>query len=228
MESYASDLQVLEVGEKYCRYYSGYAELEDSLYTYTRKFGLGKDNEGRRKQSTYEEIFYDYPEAGVISVYTRYLDNTYVYTDLQPQPQWELLSDTCTVLGYTCQKARSYFLGRTWYAWFSPEIPMNRGPWKLCGLPGLILKAEDEDKYFTFEAVEVSQTRGDKMMMYNENASKCKRKDILVLNDLRWQDDSLLMQIVGGKEMLQIDPVTMENTSHADRPTVVIPQKELE
>lgn len=43
----------------------------------------------------------------------------------------------------TCKKAIGEFRGRTYEVWFSEEIPVNFGPWKLWGLPGLIVEAQD-------------------------------------------------------------------------------------
>ena len=63
------------------------------------------------------------------------------------------------ILGYTCQKATCHFRGRNYVAWFAPDIPVRQGPWKLGGLPGLILKAHDTDSLYTFEAVKVETGR---------------------------------------------------------------------
>ena len=71
---------------------------------------------------------------------------------LNPQ-DWEFTSDTLTVLGYVCQKTTTSFRGRNYEAWFSPEIPIKEGPWKLYGLPGLILKVVVDDGLFVFEAI---------------------------------------------------------------------------
>ncbi len=43
----------------------------------------------------------------------------------------------------TCKRAVGEFRGRTYEVWFSEEIPVNSGPWKLWGLPGLILEVQD-------------------------------------------------------------------------------------
>ncbi|MFN8303826.1 MAG: GLPGLI family protein [Saprospiraceae bacterium] len=51
---------------------------------------------------------------------------------------------------YKCQKAIGYFRGRTYEAWFTPDIPIPSGPFKLGGLPGLILEAKSIDGQIEF------------------------------------------------------------------------------
>ena len=41
---------------------------------------------------------------------------------------WQLTSDTCTIMGYPCQKAVTEFRGRVWHAWFCPSLPVDSGP----------------------------------------------------------------------------------------------------
>lgn len=64
---------------------------------------------------------------------------------------WKLLSDTSTIAGYKVRKASCNFGGRSWVAWFSPDIPYNDGPYKFNGLPGLILKIYDTRLHYVFE-----------------------------------------------------------------------------
>lgn len=66
---------------------------------------------------------------------------------------WKLENDTLMVLGYLCYKASTNFRGRDYTAWYTIDIPINDGPWKFYGLPGLILKVEDSQKIFNFKAI---------------------------------------------------------------------------
>lgn len=68
-------------------------------------------------------------------------------------PKWEITQDTCSILGYPCYKASTFFQGKRFIAWFTPEVPLNEGPWRLYGLPGLILKAEDNNHLFEMKAI---------------------------------------------------------------------------
>ena len=67
----------------------------------------------------------------------------YVYEEPEPEYAWEILDSTDTICGYECVKARCKFRGREWTVWYTEEIPLSRGPWKLRGLPGMILRADD-------------------------------------------------------------------------------------
>ena len=75
-----------------------------------------------------------------------------------PDITWKLSDDTLTVCGYLCQQATATFRGVEWRVWYTEEIPSSAGPWRLRGLPGLIVKAESEAH--TFRLVELRQERG--------------------------------------------------------------------
>ena len=64
---------------------------------------------------------------------------------------WKLHPEYITVLSYKAQKATTDFGGRKWIAWFAKDIPFQDGPYKFKGLPGLIVKIEDETKSHWFE-----------------------------------------------------------------------------
>lgn len=74
------------------------------------------------------------------------------YSEDWEKPEWAIGDSTNTILGYECVEAIADYRGRKWTAWFAPEIPIQDGPWKLCGLPGLILEAHDANNDYFFEA----------------------------------------------------------------------------
>ncbi|WP_316798219.1 GLPGLI family protein [Pedobacter frigidisoli] len=77
--------------------------------------------------------------------------NNYLIEEPASQIDWKILKDTMTLSGIPCQKATADFKGRKWIAWYATEIPFQSGPWKLNGLPGLIIEACDEKREVKFE-----------------------------------------------------------------------------
>jgi GLPGLI family protein len=80
--------------------------------------------------------------------------NSY-YREKTPKQDWTLQNGTVTVAGYLCKKAVCKFRGRNYTAWYAPDIPVGNGPWKFGGLPGLILKVYDKDRFYVAECVKV-------------------------------------------------------------------------
>lgn len=77
----------------------------------------------------------------------------YLLEENIPPQQWQLQEGRKNVLGYVCQKATCSFKGRNYTAWFTLNIPVNDGPYKFYGLPGLILMLEDANQQFQFAAI---------------------------------------------------------------------------
>ena len=73
------------------------------------------------------------------------------YTDLK----WTISKESKQIAGYNCIKATTVYRGREWEAWFTPDVPVPFGPWKLHGLPGLILQANDSTNMYAFTAVKI-------------------------------------------------------------------------
>lgn len=97
-------------------------------------------------------------EIHSINVKKRYAVNEivasqFLLTDDLLAIDWEIGEETKEIGDYTMQKATAHFKGRDYTAWFAAELPFPFGPWKLHGLPGLILEAEDSSGEVVFSFV---------------------------------------------------------------------------
>lgn len=70
--------------------------------------------------------------------------------------KWEIQNEFKKINIYNCQRAKGKFRGRDYIVWFTSDIPISLGPWKLNGLPGLILEASDSKNMFHFYADKIT------------------------------------------------------------------------
>lgn len=104
----------------------------------------------------------------------------YLIEEEIPDINWELVDSYKTILGYECQMAETDFHGRKWTVWFTTEIPIMNGPWKLGGVPGLILEASDNSGLYTFIATGIQQTTRPILPVYSADSyEKISRQEFL-------------------------------------------------
>lgn len=90
---------------------------------------------------------------GNLTVYSTITPDNYTYTESLTNIHWTLIEESDTVCGYPCKKATGEYGGRTWTVWYTQDIPVTYGPWKLCGLPGLVMSATDSEGIHHFDAI---------------------------------------------------------------------------
>lgn len=181
----SSDEQVLDIGKKVSKFYSLWEtrnrEIRDSVIARGGTFqdvqnALGKSMYPHSYQ--YYVVYKNYPEKGKIT-YTDKEFKDYIYQEDLEVPKWKIYTDEeAPIAGYQCQKAQTNFRGRTWTVWFTPDIPISDGPWKLCGLPGLILKAEDSKGDFLFECIELKNMNQGVINIPKYKYIKCDRETL--------------------------------------------------
>ena len=99
-----------------------------------------------------------------------FMDNLYFFYEEHMRPiGWEIHEDTTSVLGYVCTKATCYFGGRSYTAWFTRDIPINDGPYKFYGLPGMIMKLEDSEGIFKFTAIGLEKTENTEIIIQDKS-----------------------------------------------------------
>jgi GLPGLI family protein len=67
-----------------------------------------------------------------------------------PVIKWQLWPEQKVIKDFPCQKATARYKGRDYTVWFTSQLPFPTGPWKLGGLPGLILEAYDTKREIVF------------------------------------------------------------------------------
>ena len=93
---------------------------------------------------------------------------------------WVINEDsTKTVLGYQCVMASTDYHGREWTVWFTPEIPLQDGPWKFCGLPGLVMEASEPSGQHRFSITGIESSSQAIYPIFSSEYEKMDRKDML-------------------------------------------------
>ena len=105
----------------------------------------------------------------------------YLYDEPLDLMDWQMSFEAKEILGYPCFKAECDFRGRHWTAWFTMQIPVQDGPWKFCGLPGLILQMEESRGHYAFRCIGI-ETQQKPIVWYEEDFHKyqrCTRADVM-------------------------------------------------
>ena len=166
------DLLILQIGENLSKCYSYYSAEVDSIsalpnwyevmkkhldYAFSKKEVNDNDFPHKRMK---EYVYKNYPQ-GKMSVTDGLTLQYYAYEDELNAQQWEIKDSTKTILDYPCQMAVCDFRGREWTSWFTTDIPVSDGPWKLSGLPGLIMEAYDKGSQYMFTIVGLQKVENE-------------------------------------------------------------------
>jgi len=174
--------RVLDVGDGYSCFYGRWQQKRQDIMDSVMAAG------GNRNQAMvlamdypipcqYYYIYNNYPAAGKRTVTDQIIKSFYYEEAIDPI-QWTILDRDTTVMGYPCEMATCEYRNHRWTACYTQEIPVPLGPWKLHGLPGMILSAWDDSGVFAFEGIEIRQERRQARYPKLNNSIKCTRNDI--------------------------------------------------
>lgn len=156
------DQMVLQIGKNFTKFYSQRTLLDDQSYT-DYETGKTSRNQGYGIDG---DIYIDYDmifnSAGktITTIHRMPFEDEYTrsYDEAIPSFQWTYLDSKDSICGYPCLAAQTSYAGRVWKVWYTTDIPLSNGPWKLSGLPGLILKAVDNTGEYEFVCEGLSST----------------------------------------------------------------------
>mgnify|MGYP002602470883 FL=1 len=166
-DNYVSDQMLLQIAPGGLSKFSSYKNLTvDSLLMRSTTEQIAEAAaDGRLSNGEFMTIYKNYP-AGRLTHTEKICMDWFRYDEELPSLGWELTDSTATILGYECQGARCRFRGREWTVFYCEDIPVADGPWKLCGLPGLIMKASDEDSHYLFECIGIKSQADRPVTIY--------------------------------------------------------------
>jgi len=215
------DLLILQIGKEVSKCYSYYTFQSDSLQrtpdgakVWSELFRRATEKDGiygdfpHVRMSTY--VYKNYPK-GQMTITDRISSQGYRYVDSLHTQTWTMGDSTREVLGYTCQQATADFRGRRWTTWFATDIPVSDGPWKLGGLPGLILEAYDEGQQHVFTAIGLERVKDEPIIFnqkdgHNRRFEPTNRLDFLRMERRFLMDSNSFIQMETGIDLLGDEP----------------------
>jgi GLPGLI family protein len=145
----------LMLGKNSSAYRSYDGILEDAKFKKQVQEQLANSPDGNvrlhRDKRASGQQFYQFPGRQKLVRKEQLFMNSYRIDEAMPIIAWVISSDTESFGGMHCQKATAHFKGRDYTAWFCADLPFHAGPWKLNGLPGVILEAYDATKEVVFD-----------------------------------------------------------------------------
>lgn len=177
-DNISSDNMLLQIGPAGLSKFSSYKNLTvDSLIMRSTSEQIANAAmEGKLSTGEYMTIYKNYP-SGKLTHTEKICQDWFRYEEDLPVLEWELTDSVTNVLGYECQSARCVFRGREWTVFYTEEIPLADGPWKLHGLPGLIMKASDEKGHYTFECIGIKSRADRPITIYKVPFNRVNRKE---------------------------------------------------
>lgn len=145
---------VLQIGDKVQKCYS----YEKYLQTYEAEkvtdSYLSMENLSNEENLFISDVWTNFPE-GKVTTRDAIFPNFYETETKKPSIKWTLKDGASEQCGYTCNEAECEFHGKTWTVYYTEEVPTTAGPWKLGGLPGLIVRAIDAEGIHEFTLVQL-------------------------------------------------------------------------
>ena len=183
-KKYRTYEMLLQMGEKVSKFSDYMRFLNDSASFAEERAGLSRmevfanmmARARNARRTYYEEVFKNYPENNN-TIVDNVVIKAYTYKEEIPVIDWTLVEGKSdTIVGYHCEKATCTFRGRTYEAWYAPDVPIGDGPWKFTGLPGLVLKVKDEAKDYYWTCTALYQPQWESPICIKEDLKKTSRE----------------------------------------------------
>ncbi len=208
----AKDWLVLLLGKNVSKCYSYYSMQVDSIFASPDRdmilhqqinAAIGSKTEWPHKRMK-AYVYKNYPQ-GKMTVTDGLLLQDYIYEDTLYAQNWVIQDSTKFILGHECQKAVCHYRGHSWTVWFAMDIPIADGPWKLCGLPGLIMEAASENNSHDFKILGLEKVTKEPIVFSKTYVGNNKFEKTTFSTFLREQYKFLFGGIFAQTQLLGVD-----------------------
>ena len=180
------DLFILQISQTGLSSFQSYYALQrDSIRSTSIAEGLSAQESIARMRSippgSKSRLYYNpaenkYTEIDYGLYYFRSTENTKMV-------DFVFVDSTKLISGYHSEMAKAHLYGRDWVVFFSSEVPLPYGPWKINGLPGIITEAYTVDGAYRFQLVGFKASEKDvdvtiPSMMLNQHIREVSREEL--------------------------------------------------
>ena len=218
----------LQVGQ-YCTRSYPYRKFREDTEGYE---SLAPDNLPLLRAESFcfvPEVWTGYPD-GMMTVSDAIVPTPYETCEERKPIKWTLNDDTLTVGGYLCKTATCQLHGRKWAVRYNEDIPTSAGPWKLFGLPGLILEAEADGGIQRFTIADIQRIASP--IYYETNAITVKTTEAKLIkmriksfgnrlylkNPMYYVGDLSTADVTHDTEGILVNNVYVNNKAHVYQP----------
>ena len=169
------DDMVLRIGKSTSQFFSRHTFYHDSLWADPVGIEIARDlsieslmssDKTFGSRTTKDFLYKNYPKGKMTTITNDFIHVNFFYEENYAPQEWIMGDSTKQILGHNCKKAECEFRGRHWTAWFAVDIPIKDGPWKLNGLPGLILEAYDSKIDYHYTATRLDEKPVSPVILY--------------------------------------------------------------
>jgi len=218
-------IMLLQLGEKTSKFCSISTHIGDSVgylinnLSEQEQFNMFTKSISKYQTSTLcsYTIYKNYPTKNTITL-TDYIDKPYKSTQ-QTKFNWKIITNSDTIINsFKCIKAKTNFAGRNYNAWFTIQVPISDGPYKFCGLPGLIIKINDTTNQHCFTLKSLTWSSNQSIFFIEDKRTEISSKNYVKAKSAKTAE--LIKKVTNGdlikfsdedKKMEAINRVKSEN-----------------
>ena len=185
IDSLKTEWMYLDISKTGSKYYSKSTFESDSIITESIKkqmasgmksISISRQNNGGEINDEVEKTYPEYKTFLLSKI-----GNDFYKVTEDRKPVWKISTEKKKIGEFQTQKATTNFAGRNWIAWFTTDVPIQDGPYKFSGLPGLIVEVADQNGSHKMELKglkKITETKTEELNTQGKDIPYVKKKPI--------------------------------------------------